>query len=49
MLKAFHIINQFDIPLSSVRDKTDDTVELTQWTSVSDLKNLRWYFRTYDD
>ena len=23
--------------------------EATVWTSASDLKNLRWYFRTYDD
>ena len=23
--------------------------EATIWTSASDLKNLRWYFRTYDD
>ena len=23
--------------------------EATTWTSASDLKNLRWYFRTYDD
>jgi penicillin V acylase-like amidase (Ntn superfamily) len=23
--------------------------ESTQWTTVSDMKNLRWYFRTYDD
>jgi choloylglycine hydrolase len=49
VLQAFHILNQFDIPLGSVRDKTDGGMELTQWTAVSDLKNLRWYFRTYDD
>ncbi len=23
--------------------------EATVWTSASVLKNLRWYFRTYDD
>lgn len=23
--------------------------EITEWTSVADLKNLRWYFRTYED
>jgi choloylglycine hydrolase len=49
VLKAFHILNQFDIPLGSVRDKATGGVELTQWTAVSDLKNLRWYYRTYDD
>jgi choloylglycine hydrolase len=49
VLNAFHILNQFDIPRGSVRDKTDNGLELTQWTAVSDTKNLRWYFRTYDD
>ena len=24
-------------------------VEITEWTSVADLKNLRWYFRTFED
>ena len=23
--------------------------EITEWTSVADLKNLRWYFRTFGD
>ena len=23
--------------------------EITEWTSVSDLENLRWYFRTFGD
>jgi choloylglycine hydrolase len=49
VLSAFHILNQFDIPRGSVRDKTDGGIELTQWTTVSDTKNLRWYFKTYDD
>ncbi len=49
VLSAFHILNQFDIPRGSVRDKTDGGVELTQWTAVSDTRNLRWYFKTYDD
>jgi len=38
-----------DIPRGSVRDKTDGGLELTQWTTVSDMHNLRWYFKTYDD
>lgn len=49
VLAAFHILNQFDIPKASVRDKSTGGRELTQWTSVSDTKNLRWYFRTFDD
>ena len=49
VLAAFHILNQFDIPRGSVRDKSTAALELTQWTAVSDTKNLRWYFRTFDD
>ena len=49
VLAAFHILNQFDIPKGTVRDKTDGGVELTQWTAVSDTKTLRWYFKTYGD
>jgi choloylglycine hydrolase len=25
------------------------TAESTTWTSVSDLKNLRWYFKTFSN
>ena len=51
VLQAFHILNNFDIPLGSVRQITGGTTiaEFTAWTSVSDLKNLRWHFRTYSD
>jgi choloylglycine hydrolase len=49
VLAAFHILNQFDIPKGNVRDKSTAALELTQWTAVSDTKNLRWYFRTFDD
>jgi choloylglycine hydrolase len=49
VLAAFHILNQFDIPKGSVRDKATGAVELTQWTAVSDLKALRFYFKTFDD
>jgi choloylglycine hydrolase len=51
VLSAFHILNQFDIPKGAVVNtaaggKMD---EITEWTSVADLKNLRWYFRTFQD
>jgi choloylglycine hydrolase len=51
VLAAFHILNQFDIPKGSVRNSAvgGEMSEITEWTSVSDLKNLRWYFRTFDD
>lgn len=48
---AFHILNQFDIPKGSVMNSAvgEPTAEITEWTSVADLKNLRWYFRTHED
>jgi choloylglycine hydrolase len=51
VLQVFHIMNNFDIPLGFVRDKSGNVlhVDYTVWTSVADLKNDRWYFRTYDD
>jgi choloylglycine hydrolase len=51
VLQAFHILNNFDIPYGAVRqvDSGQMHAEATVWTSASDLKNLRWYFRTYDD
>ena len=48
VLQLFHLLNAFDIPVGAVRSK-DNEYDYTTWTSVSDLKNLRWYFRTYDD
>jgi choloylglycine hydrolase len=48
---AFHILNNFDIPYGAVRDVENGHMhaESTTWTSASDLKNLRWYFKTYGD
>ena len=50
VLSAFHILNQFDIPEGSVVNSAigKPVDEITEWTSVADLKNLRWYFRTYE-
>ena len=50
-MQAFHILNNFDIPVGSVRQTVGSTTipEFTAWTSASDLKNLRWHFRTYND
>ena len=51
VLSAFHILNQFDIPKGSVKGSVvnSESSEITEWTSVADLKNLRWYFRTFED
>ena len=49
VMSGFHLMNQFDIPYGSVREKSgkEQLAELTQWTTVSDMKNLRFYFKTY--
>jgi choloylglycine hydrolase len=51
VLSVFHILNQFDIPEGSVMNAAvgQPVAEITEWTSVADLKNLRWYFRTHED
>jgi choloylglycine hydrolase len=51
VFSTFHILNQFDIPKGSVINASVGGAqpETTEWTSVSDLKNLRWYFRTFED
>jgi choloylglycine hydrolase len=51
VLQAFHILNNFDIPFGAVRqtENGQTVAEITTWTSASDLKNLHWYFKTYDD
>ena len=51
VLQAFHILNNFDIPYGAVRATQRGAMhaEATIWTSASDLKNRRWYFKTYGD
>jgi choloylglycine hydrolase len=51
VLQAFHILNQFDIPKGSARDSEHgkEVSDYTLWTSVSDLTNLRYHFRTFQD
>lgn len=53
VLKALHILNQFDIPIGacrrpSVNDEAPQC-EYTLWSSVTDLARCRYYFRTYDN
>jgi len=51
VLQAFHILNQFDIPKGAARgvEHGKEVSDYTLWTSAADLKNLRYYFRTYDN
>ena len=46
--QAFHILNNFDIPIGSVTSSTG-TTEYTQWTSACDMKNKIFYCKTYDN
>lgn len=50
VLQAFHILNQFDIPKGAARGREHGNVaDYTLWTAVADLKNARYYFRTFEN
>jgi choloylglycine hydrolase len=51
VLQAFHILNQFDIPKGAARgtDHGKPAADYTLWTSAADLKNRRYYVRTYEN
>jgi len=54
VLQAFHILNQFDIPKGAAREHEKDAhgnllADYTLWTTASDLKAKRYYFRTYEN
>ena len=48
---ALHVLNIFDIPLGAVREKSGNKIyyEYSQWTSLIDSKNKRFYWRTYNN
>ncbi|MCP9612443.1 choloylglycine hydrolase family protein [Coprobacter sp. LH1063] len=48
VLQCFHILNNFDIPIGIEHPvgKSPDIPSATQWTSVSDLSNLKIYYKT---
>jgi choloylglycine hydrolase len=57
VLLAFHVMNSFDLPPGSIGVSATtggegggiDGYETTEWISVVDIKNLRYYIRTYDN
>ncbi len=51
VMQAFHILNQFDIPVGSVRAEMGNKIipEYTLATTVKDPQNLIYYFRVYED
>jgi choloylglycine hydrolase len=47
---AEHILNNFDIPSGLIEDPAPNAVdEITQWTTIADLRGRQYYFKTYDD
>jgi choloylglycine hydrolase len=52
---SLHILNGFDIPPGSIKTSANaggegggvTGFETTEWTATSDMKNLRYYIRTY--
>lgn len=51
VMQVFHILNQFDIPVGSVRTAAQGKTysEYTLATTVKDPQNLKYYFRTFED
>ena len=54
ILKAFHILNNFDVPKGASQQVKKDAngnvvTDHTRWTSANDLKEKKLYFRTYDN
>jgi choloylglycine hydrolase len=53
VLEAFHVLNNFDIPIGSARvpGSKDGVVQAdyTLWTSAKDLETKNYYFRTYEN
>ena len=47
--KAFHILNQFDLPAGAIRslENGKPSHEFTNWTTASDMKHRRYYFHTF--
>ena len=49
VVQAFHILNNFDIPIGSqhaINDIPKGMPSATQFTAATDLKNMKFYYRT---
>lgn len=52
VLQAFHILNNFDIPVGlefAVGQNPPDIPSATQWTSATDVTNKKFYYRSMYD
>lgn len=48
---AEHLLNNFDIPVGWIKGRPGETapLEITQWSSIADLRARRYYVKTYDN
>lgn len=51
IMNGFHILNNFDIPYGSAREKFagKSYSDMTMFTAMRDPQALRFYYKTYDD
>jgi len=51
IFQAFHILNQFDIPVGTIRQKDNGVIhtDATIFTVTRDPQTLKYYFRSYED
>lgn len=51
IFQTFHILNQFDIPVGTTKEKVDGVIhsDYTQVTCARDPQSLKYYFKTYDN
>ena len=51
VMQGFHILDQFDIPEGAVPEPkgSEPPYEITEWTTMSDLKSLTFYIWTSDN
>ncbi|MDW5289620.1 choloylglycine hydrolase family protein [Formosa sp. PL04] len=51
IFRAFHILNNFDIPIGIVKqkEKTGSLSEYTVWTAAADVQNGAYYYKTYNN
>ena len=49
--QAFHLLNQFDIPLGATREDHNGKLyaDYTSWTVAADVKHLHYCFHTYQN
>ena len=51
VMQVFHILNNFDIPVGAARTVIEGVIhsDYTMLTTARDSKNMRYYYKTYDD